>query len=559
LPQNGRLLVLGGAAAGTNDIGWLSCRTMTALRLAGESQVSGAKIRVILGDTISISAHRKVRPGGARHLRGARRARHAGRLSAAASGRRALAITAGKAARGTVRRLGRGNGTAIPGVTALAIDQGMLGGLAAEIRRGAVLVTGTNGKGTTCRMLAGMMRAAGLHPILNHEGSNQPTGLVTTLLAHASPLGHLPADDQAIGLFEVDEGSLPEILSQVKPGALVFTNIFRDQLDRYLELDYLTRRWEQALRALPADTTLVLNADDPRLAYLASELKNPRVYYGLQDVAQGRGVDHTSDFPRCPRCAGELAYGCVFYAHLGHWECLHCGLARPAPQVRVAKIDLIGPTSSRLQLTTPAGEAVLEIPAPGLYSAYNTAAAAAAAAACQLPAGALSAVEEATTGFFRMERVTIDGREVHLALAKNPNGYTEVLRALLGDGQPKHMLLGLNDRASNQQPDVSWIWDVDFESLRGLVPAAVLSGNRATDLAVRLKYAGWLGPEGSTADGSTGVTDIVVEPDPLRALRLALDAAPPGQPVWVVSTYLVLWQLRSWLRRQGYVGALWER
>jgi UDP-N-acetylmuramyl tripeptide synthase len=229
----------------------------------------------------------------------------------------------------------------------------------------------------------------------------------------------------------------------------------------------------------------------------------------------------------------------------------------------VAKIDLIGPTSSRLQLTTPASEAVLEVPLPGLYNAYNTAAAAAAATACQLPARALSAVEEVTTGFFRMERVTIGGREVHLALAKNPNGYTEVLRALLGDGQPKHMLLGLNDRASNQQPDVSWIWDIDFESLRGLVPAAVLSGNRATDLAVRLKYAGWLGseagPEAGAVVSSTSATDIVVEPDPLRALQLALERTPPGQPVWVVSTYLVLWQLRTWLRRQGYVGAIWER
>jgi hypothetical protein len=168
-----------------------------------------------------------------------------------------------------------------------------------------------------------------------------------------------------------------------------------------------------------------------------------------------------------------------------------------------------------------------------------------------------------TTGLFRMERMTIGGREVHLALADNPNGYTEALRAMLGDGQPRYMLLGLDDRASNQQPDLSWIWDVDFESLRGLVPAAVLSGNGATDMAVRLKYAGWLGPEGgpdgSPATGSTGATDIVVEPDPPRALQLALGRTPPDQPVWVVSSYLALWQLRSWLRRQGYAGALWER
>jgi len=250
--------------------------------------------------------------------------------------------------------------------------------------------------------------------------------------------------------------------------------------------------------------------------------------------------------------------------------------ARPARRQPAA-------ASGRRALTIIAGKAARST-ARQLSRGNGTAAG---AAVCQLPA-----VEGVTTGFFHMERVTIRGREVHLALATSPNGYTEVLRALLGDGQPKHMLLGLNDRASDQQPDVAWIWDVDFESLRGLVAAAVLSGNRATDLAVRLKYAGWLGPvvgdtvagdaeagpdgspvagspvagspvagspvAGSPVAGSTGATGIVVEPDPLRALQLALERTPSGQPVWVVSTYLVLGQLRSWLRRQGYVGALWE-
>jgi hypothetical protein len=152
-----------------------------------------------------------------------------------------------------------------------------------------------------------------------------------------------------------------------------------------------------------------------------------------------------------------------------------------------------------------------------------------------------------------MEQVSVDGREVHLALAKNPNGYSEVMRAVLGDGQRRHMMLALNDRASNQQPDVSWIWDIDFESLRGLVPAAVVSGNRASDLALRLKYAGWL-----SADYPGG-TDLAIEADPVRAFQLSLERTPPGQPIWVVSTYLVLWQLRDWLHKQGYVGELWNR
>lgn len=491
------------------------------------------------GETISAGVNHEARSGRSRNLR---------RPGPAASGRRALAVAVGKAARGTARRLGRTNGTAVPGRAALAIDTHLLASLAAEIGRGSVIVTGTNGKGTTCRMLAEVMRAGGLHPLLNSEGANQQTGLVTTLLAHAGRSGHLPADDHAMGLFEVDEGSLPEILPQVRPAAVVLTNIFRDQMDRYLELDYLTRRWEQCLRSLPADTTLVVNADDPRLAYLAADLENPRVWYGLADIAHRRSeADPTSDFPRCPRCTGELAYGSVFYAHLGHWRCRRCGLGRPEPQVRAAKIDLVGPGSSRIQVLAPPGEAVLEIPLPGLYNAYNAVAAIAAATAIQLPAGALSAVQDVSSGFFRMERLQIGGRDVHLALAKNPNGYTEVLRSLLGDGRPKHLLLALNDRATAQEPDISWIWDVDFESLRGLVQAAVLSGNRAADLAVRLKYARW-----------TAVADMPVEPDPVRALRLAVERTPHGEPLWVVSTYQALWQLRGWLRRQGLVNALWE-
>jgi UDP-N-acetylmuramyl tripeptide synthase len=469
----------------------------------------------------------------------------------ATAARCALAVSMGKAVRGGVRRLGRGNGSSLPGAVALAVDPGALAKLAAQIRRGSVLVTGSNGKGTTCRMLAEVMLAAGVHPILNHEGSNQLSGLATTLLARSGPSGRLPADERAIGLFEVDEGSLPAILPQIaRPRAVVITNIFRDQLDRYLEPDFVTGMLERVLRKLPAETTLVLNADDPRLAYLAAELKNPRLYFGIADTGHSRaGADLSSDFPRCPRCGGELGYRCVFYAQLGHWRCGGCGLGRPAPQVEAAKLELLGAVSSRLQLTSPVGETVLEVPFPGLYNAYNALAAAAAAIGCQLPDSACSAIQHCRPGSLRMERVVVAGHDVYLVLAKNANGFTEVLRALLADGQPKRMMLGLNDCAG-KQPDTSWIWDADFDSLRGLVPAAVVSGNRSADLAVRLKYAGWL--------GTARATELTMEPDPVRAFQLALDGTPAGDPLWVVSTSVVLGQLRSWLRRQGYAGRLWR-
>jgi lipid II isoglutaminyl synthase (glutamine-hydrolysing) len=463
-------------------------------------------------------------------------------------------VSVGKAARGSIQWLGRGNGSAIPGVVTLTIDPAALAGLVAEIPRGAVLVTGSNGKGTTCRMLSQVMRAAGLRPILNGEGSNQRSGLATSIVAHARLTGHLPADPQSIGLFEVDEGSFPEIVRHVtRPAAIVFTNIFRDQLDRYLEPAYLTGLLERAMRSLPAETTLVLNADDPRIAWLAADLSNPRLYYGIADTEAGRdGPDPTSDYPRCPRCGGELSYSCVFYAHLGHWACGGCGLQRPRPTISATKIERLGFSATRVQLVTPASTAALEIPLPGLYNAYNALGAVAASAQFQLPEESLQAIEQITAGSLRMERVEVDGRDVYLALAKNANGYTEVLRAILGDGQPKRMLLGLNTNPG-KQPDTSWIWDVDFDALTGLVPEPVISGNRAADLAVRLKYAGWLPAAGAPGPG------VVVQPDPVLAFRAALAGTPPGEPLWIVSTSIVLTQIRSWLRQHGYVRELWQQ
>ncbi len=482
---------------------------------------------------------------------GERKTSRTGSPGGLAPARRALAVAAGKAARTASRRLGKGNGTTLPGHIALRIDPGALAALLAAIPRGAVLVTGSNGKGTTCRMLARVMRAAGLQPLVNGEGANQLAGLATTMVARADVTGRLQADDDTVGLFEVDEGSLPQIARQVaRPTALVVTNIFRDQLDRYFEPGYVIALLERCMRGLPADTAFVLNADDPRVAGLAPELANPRFYFGVDDPDLGRAEpDPTSDFPRCPRCEGQLRYDSVYYAHLGHWACTNCGLTRPRPQIAAAKVDLVGSSGSRLRLAANGPRTALTVPLPGSYNAYNALAAVATATSCGLPDWSFPAVEQVTAGSLRMERVRVADHDVYLALAKNANGYTEVLRAVLSDRKPKRMLLGLND-FPGKQPDTSWIWDVDFDSLSGLVPAPVVSGNRAADLAVRLKYAGWIGtgPE----------TDIAIEPDPVRAFQAALARTPPGQPMWVVSTQVVLRHVRTWLRQQGYVQELWR-
>jgi UDP-N-acetylmuramyl tripeptide synthase len=385
--------------------------------------------------------------------------------------------------------------------------------------------------------------------VLNADGSTKRPGLAAALVVHAARSGHMRSEPQPIGLIEADESSLTEIIRHVaEPAAIVCTNLFRDRRDRDVEPADATALLEGTLRSLPASTTLILNADDPRVADLAPDLPNPRLYFGISDPALGRvRADPTSGLPRCPRCDGELSYACVYYAHLGHWACGACGLRRPQPDVSVTKIDLIGPSSIRLQVATATADRVYEIPLGGMYHVYNAVAAVAAATQSGLPDWSLAAIEQVAGGAGRMECIPVSGHEVYLARATSAIGYTEVLRAVLGDGEPRRMLLGLDDMPG-KQPDTSWIWDADFGSLAGLVPGPVVCGNRAADLAVRLKYAGWLG-DGQDQGQSAGAT---IEPDPVRAFQAAIAATPPGQPLWVVSTSAGLGQIRRWLRQHGY-------
>jgi UDP-N-acetylmuramyl tripeptide synthase len=381
------------------------------------------------------------------------------------------------------------------------------------IAPGSVLVTGSSGKGTTCRMLASIVKAAGHRPI---------------------------------EVIEVEPGSAPRFFARVPdPAALVCTNVLCGEPDDDVDAAAVTAGLERAIRSLPASTTLILNADDPRVAGLAPDVPNPRLYFGVADPLRGRvRPDPTADVPRCPRCHGQLSYSCVFYAHLGHWACRACGLRRPETDISIANIRKAGPRSSRIRVVAAAGETELRVPLPGVYNAYNALAALAVAAHLRLPAWSLPALENVSAIPMRMERICVAGHDVRLTVATNASAYTEVLRAVLGNGEPRRMLLGLSGREWSHS-DCSWIWDVDFESVAGLVPAPVVCGNRAADLAVRLKYAGWFGG-GQDQGESAGAR---IEPDPVRAVRAAIAGAPPGEPLWIVSTVAALAEIRRWLHR----------
>lgn len=469
--------------------------------------------------------------------------------SPAASARRLVAVWAARAAAAGVRRLGTDSTGRIPARVALALDRAALSSLARDLPRGTILVTGSAGKGTTCQLLAEVMRAAGMNPVLSTNGRGHRSA-VAAAVARARPTGQLRHDPSAVGLFEVAIDALAETIGHMPaPTAVVCTNLFRSEPARGRQANSAEILLERGIRRLPASTTLILNADDPRVASLAPDLPNPRLYFGLSDPCQGRvRADATADRPPCPRCSGELSYACAYYGHLGHWACGWCGLRRPQLDVSAGSFRTADARVSRLRIATAAGQDLLEISLPGLYNAYNALAAAAAAMHAGLPRWSLAAMGRAAPGSGRMERIQVAGREVYLALAPDARSYTEVLRAVLGDGEPRRLLLGLDDGAG-ADPGPGWIWDVDFDAVAGMALGPVISGSRAASLAVRLKYAGWLG-EGQDHGQSAGAT---IEPDAMRAFRAAITATPPGESLWVVSTPATLHELKRWLRRHSYV------
>ena len=475
--------------------------------------------------------------------------------------RLSAAIVAGRAAGLASRAFGRGGGTTLPGVIARQVDPQVLRRLAARLPEGVVVVAGTNGKTTTTRMIASILERGGQPVLHNRAGANLLSGLTSTALGGASLGGRLHAQ---IGLFETDEAALPDVIDETAPRLVVLHNLFRDQLDRYGEVDTIARKWRAALERLPASSTVLLNADDPATADLGAALTAQVRYYGLEDTRHGGGATNMADSQFCRRCGAPYQYSTTFYAHVGHYVCPNCGHSRPTPEFKLERLELDGTETSRLLISYPGGAAEIALPLPGLYNAIN----ALAAAAATLLLGATPHVvretlERFSAAFGRIERIDAGGKPLFMALIKNPVGASETVRMLAGvqgaearvqesegqmpnrEAQTLQVFIAINDRHADGT-DVSWLWDADFERLAGRVATVVVSGTRAEDMAVRLKYAG------------VPVGQIVVEPDLPRALDLALARLPPGETLYTMPTYTAMLELRGELVRRGWARPFWE-
>ena len=457
------------------------------------------------------------------------------------------AILAGKAAGAVSRGLGRGGGTTLPGVVARRIAPDTLRLLCATLPQGAVVVGGTNGKTTTARMLATILSADRRAVLHNRAGANLLSGLTATALGGASLGGQLRAE---IGLFETDEAALPDALDETAPRLVLLHNLFRDQLDRYGEVDTIAARWRTSLARLPQTSTVLLNADDPAIADLGAGLAARVLYYGLEDTRDAAGdAAHAADSQFCRRCGARYVYSAQFYGHIGHYACPQCGHSRPAPDYRLERMALGGTGSSTLGVLFPGGAAEITLPLPGRYNAINALAAFAAAHILGVPAArARDTLAGFSAAFGRIERVDAAGTPLLLTLIKNPVGASETLRMLVGGEQHQAqlgLLIAINDKHADGT-DVSWLWDAEFERLAGRVGHAVVSGTRAEDMAVRLKYAG------------VPPALIHTEPDLARALDLARAATTPGSTLYAVPTYTAMLELRAELVRRGWARPFWE-
>jgi lipid II isoglutaminyl synthase (glutamine-hydrolysing) len=448
-----------------------------------------------------------------------------------------VGIAGARLAAALSRLVRAGGGTTVPGKVLSSLDPQVLDRLARRLPLGSVLVSATNGKTTTAAMAAQIL-SPHLRLAHNASGANLLSGVTSSLLS---------AKDPELGLFEVDEAALPEVAKRVRPRAVCLGNLFRDQLDRYGELEHVAERWRAVARSLPPEAVLVANGDDPQVGDLTRERPGSLVF-GLDDPRQAvPELLHAADSKWCLRCGRPYEYAAAYVGHLGDYRCPECGHARPELDVVAREIELRGLGGVDFSLAALGEVRRVRLRVPGLYNVYNALAAASLAIALETPLDdVVSGLERFGAAFGRFERITVEDKRLLVLLVKNPAGANEAVRTLVTGAAPKLAVLALNDAIADGR-DVSWIWDVDWEPLLAGLEHVVVTGDRAAEMALRCKYGGF------------PAEAIEVVPELGRALDRGLELAPAGGELVVLPTYTAMLALRRIVADRGFVRPYWER
>lgn len=426
----------------------------------------------------------------------------------------ALLIFLGKFIIFISRLFNLGNGSTWPGHIALLINKNFIKDMLKSKDQGpkTILVAGTNGKTTTAKLIKSILKENGKKILENTSGANLLNGIASALISNSNINGQINRD---FAIFEIDENTLPLILKEISnPDFVIILNLFRDQLDRYGEVNIIAKKWSEALRKLDKKTTLILNADDPQVASLRLHPKGVNIkFFGLNDKSLATSEkQHAADSNYCPECGSELNYSAIYYSHLGDWTCLKCGNTRP-------KLD---------NSTSPV------FPLLGIYNRYNTIAAVLLAQEVGINKNQIiSALKDFQPAFGRQEILNVDGKKVQIFLSKNPTSLNESLKTI-SDLKAKNLLLVLNDRIPDGR-DVSWIWDVDFEEIVNKFKNITISGDRAYDMGLRIKYTQ------SIIHDSL----FIIQEDLGRAITLSLEKTPKSETLYILPTYSAMLEVRK--------------
>lgn len=413
-----------------------------------------------------------------------------------------LIIALGKAFSKTSNLLNLGSGSTWPGHIALKINDKFIRQIVRKNKAKIVLIAGTNGKTTTSKLIQEILTKNGYKVFRNKSGANLINGIASTLIQSSSLSGNI---DKSFGIFEIDENSLPQVLTELSPNYLILLDLFRDQLDRYGEIDSIAKKWRDAIKDLDKKTTLIVNADDPLIAYLGNKINAKVKYFGLRESGTNI-VQHASDSVYCPKCGTKLEYKTIFFSHLGDWYCPNCKLKRP-------EINMFS---------------IKKYPLLGTYNKYNTLAAVLTSESIGLNQ---EKINKALTGFKpafgRQETSSYKGKNVQIFLSKNPTSFNQSFKTVILDGA-KNILIVLNDKIPDGR-DVSWIWDFDLEGITG--KNITVSGDRTFDLALRLKYE--------------GVENFVLEPNLKKAINSAIEKTPENEMLYILPTYSAMLETRK--------------
>ncbi len=450
-----------------------------------------------------------------------------------------LSVAACKLSRFMLRKLGKG-GTNVPGRIALKVYPEVLGQLAKGVT--TIIVTGTNGKTTTSRMIEKSLSDSGYKFFSNKSGANMLSG-ITAEFAMNSTLGGKNRYEYA--LIECDEAAFKTVSKYVDAKCVVVTNVFRDQLDRYGEVTHTLNSILTGIKNSP-NAVVCINADDSLSVSMKDEISNKVVFYGVESEIYKNRVEEVSDAPYCIKCKSEYVYDYVTYGHLGGFRCPNCGYHRPETEVSVEKVVASTPDSSTIILKLHGKEYTTTINLPGGYNIYNGAATAAAGYVLGLKDETIvSALSDFECGFGRMEKFTVNNTDIRMILIKNPAGCNQVLNFLSNNTEPSLFIVALNDRFADGT-DISWIWDVDFEKLNQLSDKLTeiwVTGRRADEMAMRFKYAG------------IAVDKIKVIKDYEKLIE---NAANQSAPVYIMPTYTAMLDIREIFSKNYGFKEFWE-